>query len=109
VQVNDSHGFQILIRPRSTLSNYQNTRTWGICSRFSYFPGGQEVWEKLNGQTSALIPGTTAYKYAQGKPLLQMKQHQAEIVDKLARQYGKILGFETAVRTRARFWLLPSI
>jgi len=54
----------------------------------------QEVWEKFNGQTSALIPGTTAYKYAQGKPLLQMKEHQAETVDKLARQYGKILGFE---------------
>jgi iron(III) transport system substrate-binding protein len=54
----------------------------------------QEVWEKFNGQTSALIPGTTAYKYAQGKPLLQMKQNQAETVDKLARQYGKILGFE---------------
>ncbi len=54
----------------------------------------QEVWEKFNGQTSALIPGTTAYKYAQGKPLLQMSQHQAETVDKLARQYGKILGFE---------------
>ncbi|HEY5543218.1 MAG TPA: extracellular solute-binding protein, partial [Candidatus Binatia bacterium] len=32
----------------------------------------QEVWEKFNGQTSALIPGTTAYKYAQGKRLLQM-------------------------------------
>jgi iron(III) transport system substrate-binding protein len=54
----------------------------------------QEVWEKYNGQTSALIPGTTAYKYAQGKPLLQMRQDQAETVDKLARQYGKILGFE---------------
>jgi iron(III) transport system substrate-binding protein len=54
----------------------------------------QEVWEQYNGQTSALIPGTTAYKYAQGKPLLQMKENQAETVDKLARQYGKILGFE---------------
>jgi iron(III) transport system substrate-binding protein len=54
----------------------------------------QAVWEKFNGQTSALIPGTTAYKYAQGKPLLQMRQDQAEVVDKLARQYGKILGFE---------------
>jgi len=54
----------------------------------------QELWEQYNGQTSALIPGTTAYKYAQGKPLLQMKEHQAETVDKLARQYGKLLGFE---------------
>jgi iron(III) transport system substrate-binding protein len=54
----------------------------------------QELWEKFNGQTSALIPGTTAYKYAQGKRLLQMTQNQAQIVDRLARQYGKILGFE---------------
>ena len=54
----------------------------------------QEVWEKFNGQTSALIPGTTAYKYAQGKRLLQMHQSQAQAVDRLARQYGKILGFE---------------
>ena len=53
----------------------------------------QEVWEKFNGQTSALIPGTTAFKYAQGKRLLQMHQNQAETVDRLARQYGKILGF----------------
>ena len=54
----------------------------------------QEVWEKFNGQTSALIPGTTAYKYAQGKRLLQMNEKQAQTVDRLARQYGKILGFE---------------
>jgi len=54
----------------------------------------QEIWEKFNGQTSALIPGTTAYKYAQGKRLLQMNQTQAQTVDRLARQYGKILGFE---------------
>ena len=54
----------------------------------------QEIWERHNGQTSALIPGTTAYKYAQGKPLLQMSQNQAQTVDRLARQYGKILGFE---------------
>jgi iron(III) transport system substrate-binding protein len=54
----------------------------------------QEVWEKFNGQTSALIPGTTAYKYAQGKRLLQMSEKQAQTVDRLARQYGKMLGFE---------------
>lgn len=54
----------------------------------------QELWEKFNGQTSALIPGTTAYKYAKGKRLLQMHQNQAQTVDRLARQYGKMLGFE---------------
>jgi ABC-type Fe3+ transport system substrate-binding protein len=54
----------------------------------------QELWEKFNGQTSAFIPGTSAYKYAQGKRLLQMNQNQAQTVDQLARQYGKMLGFE---------------
>jgi len=61
---------------------------------FLTFLEAQEIWEKFNGQTSALIPGTTAYKYAQGKRLLQMNQTQAQTVDRLARQYGKILGFE---------------
>lgn len=55
---------------------------------------GQTAWEKINSQTSALIPGTTAYKYAQGKRLLFMDQNQAQTVDRLARVYGKILGFE---------------
>jgi len=54
----------------------------------------QAVWEQYNGQTSAFIQGTTAYKYARGKPLLYMNQNQAETVDRIARDYGKILGFE---------------
>lgn len=54
----------------------------------------QAIWEKYNGQTSAFIPGTTAHKYAQGKKILYMSQEQAETVDNLARDYGKILGFE---------------
>jgi iron(III) transport system substrate-binding protein len=54
----------------------------------------QAIWEKYNGQTSAFIAGTTAHKYAQGKKILYMSQNQAERVDRLARDYGKILGFE---------------
>ena len=54
----------------------------------------QEIWEKYNSQTSALVPGTTAYKYAQGKKVLYMNQEQAEMVDRLTREYGKLLGFE---------------
>jgi iron(III) transport system substrate-binding protein len=54
----------------------------------------QAIWEKYNGQTSAFIPGTTAHKYAQGKRILYMTQSQADLVDRLARDYGKILGFE---------------
>lgn len=55
-------------------------------------PEAQEIWEKYGGQTSAFVPGTTAYKYAQGKKVLYMTQDQAEMVDRLTREYGKILG-----------------
>jgi iron(III) transport system substrate-binding protein len=54
----------------------------------------QDIWEKHNGQSSAFIPGTNTYKYLQGKQVLFMNQDQAKTVDKLARQYGKILGFD---------------
>jgi iron(III) transport system substrate-binding protein len=55
---------------------------------------GQQVWEKYGGQTSPFIPGTTAYKYVQGKQVVYMDQSQAQMIDRLARQYGKILGFK---------------
>jgi iron(III) transport system substrate-binding protein len=55
---------------------------------------GQNLWEQNAGQTSAFIPGTTAYKYAQGKKVLYMKPEQAEMIDRLSTDYGKILGFQ---------------
>jgi iron(III) transport system substrate-binding protein len=54
----------------------------------------QPIWEKYTGHTSAYVPGTTAYKFAQGKQVVYMKQEQAEKVDKISRQIGKILGFD---------------
>jgi iron(III) transport system substrate-binding protein len=54
----------------------------------------QEIWEKHNGQTSAFIPGTNTYKYLRGKQAIFMNQDQATTVDKLAREYGKLLGFD---------------
>ena len=53
----------------------------------------QKIWEKYNGQSSAFIPGTNTYKFLHSKQALFMDQDQAKTVDKLARQYGKILGF----------------
>ena len=53
----------------------------------------QDLWEKYTGHTSAYVPGTTAYKFAQGKQVVYMKQDQAQKVDKISRQIGKILGF----------------
>jgi len=48
---------------------------------------------KLGGQTSPFVPGTTAYRYVRGKQLLYMDQSQAQLVDRLATDYGKIIGF----------------
>jgi iron(III) transport system substrate-binding protein len=55
-------------------------------------PEAQEIWEKYAGQTSADIPGTTAHRYVQGKTVLYMNQNHAAMVDRLVREYGKILG-----------------
>ena len=54
----------------------------------------QDIWERYNGQSSAFIPGTRAYKYAQGKKMVYMSQDQAALVDRLSVEYGKILGFK---------------
>lgn len=57
-------------------------------------PEVQKLWEKYTGHTSAHVPGTVAHKFAQGKQVVYMKQDQAAKVDKIARQVGKILGFD---------------
>jgi ABC-type Fe3+ transport system substrate-binding protein len=54
----------------------------------------QPIWKKYTGHTSAHVPGTDAYKFAQGKQVVYMKQDQAKLIDKLTRDYGKILGFD---------------
>jgi iron(III) transport system substrate-binding protein len=54
----------------------------------------QPIWEKYTGHTSAFVPGTAAYKFAQGKQVVYMTQNQAEKIDKISRQIGKILGFD---------------
>jgi iron(III) transport system substrate-binding protein len=56
-------------------------------------PEVQPIWKKYTGHSSAYVPGTDAYEFAQGKQVVYMKQSQAKLIDKLARQYGKILGF----------------
>jgi iron(III) transport system substrate-binding protein len=54
----------------------------------------QPAWQKYTGHSSAYVPGTPAHKFVQGKKVLYMKQDQAEKVDKISRQIGKILGFD---------------
>jgi iron(III) transport system substrate-binding protein len=56
-------------------------------------PEAQIIWEKFAGQSSTLIPGTPAFKYVQKKNVVYMSQDQAESIDRLSREYGKIFGF----------------
>lgn len=53
----------------------------------------QEIWERFTDVSSAFVPGTAAHKYAQGKQVLFMNQSQASEVERLANNFGKILGF----------------
>ncbi|MFQ5850019.1 MAG: ABC transporter substrate-binding protein [Candidatus Binatia bacterium] len=65
-----------------------------LFTAFMTTPEAQKIWEKYTGHTSALVPGTTAYKYAQGKQVVYMTQDMAKTVSKLSRKYAKILGFK---------------
>jgi hypothetical protein len=56
--------------------------------------GVEPVVSPAHNQTSAFIPGTSAHNYPQGKRVLYLKEIQAETVGRLAREYGRILGFE---------------
>lgn len=55
---------------------------------------GQHLLEKHTGYTSALVPGTRAHKYVQGKKVVYMADDQAEIIDKLANDYAVAFGFK---------------
>jgi hypothetical protein len=58
------------------------------------WPPAQEILQKFGGQTSAFVPGTPAYKFAQTRNVIYMKQEHAEMVDRLTSEYGKIFGFQ---------------
>ena len=64
-----------------------------LFAAFLATPDAQKIWDKYAGQTSTLIPETPAYKYVQGKKVIYIHQDQAETVDRLSREYGKIFGF----------------
>jgi iron(III) transport system substrate-binding protein len=65
-----------------------------LFAAFLTTPECQEIWERYNGQSSAFVPGTKAYKYAQSKKMVYMSQEQAGLIDKLSAEYGTILGFK---------------
>jgi hypothetical protein len=76
------------------LKGAQHTNVGHLMVAFMASSEVQPVWKKYTGHTSAYVQGTDAYKFAQGKKVLYMKQDQAEKVDKISRQIGKILGFD---------------
>jgi ABC-type Fe3+ transport system substrate-binding protein len=65
-----------------------------LFAAFLTTPEAQKIWEEFVGHTSAFIPGTRANKYVQGKKVLYMTQEQSEMVERLTRDYTKILGMK---------------
>jgi iron(III) transport system substrate-binding protein len=91
-----AEGIEPVISPAYNAGVLKGARHPNAGHLFTVFlttPEGQEIWEKFGGQTSAFVPGTSAYKYVQGKKVLYMNQDQAKTIDRLTREYGKILGF----------------
>jgi len=64
-----------------------------LLSVFLTTPEAQRILEKYTGYGSAQSRGTKTHKFVQGKKVLYMSPEQAESVDRLAKEYGKILGF----------------
>lgn len=90
-----AEGIEPVVSPAYNAGVLKGARHPNVGHLFAVFlttPEAQEIWEKYGGQTSAFVPGTTAYKYAQGKKVLYMTQDQAEMVDRLTREYGKVIG-----------------
>ncbi len=91
-----AEGVEPVISPAYNAGVLKGARHPDAATLFAYFlttPEAQEIWEKYGGQTSAFVPGTPAYKYAQGKKVLFMTQDQAAMVSRLTSLYGKILRF----------------
>ena len=65
-----------------------------LFAAFLTTPEAQKTWEEFVGHTSAFIPGTRANKYVKGKKVLYMTQSQSEMVERLTREYTKILGMK---------------
>ncbi|MBI2997184.1 MAG: extracellular solute-binding protein [Deltaproteobacteria bacterium] len=91
-----AEGIEPVISPAynaGVLKGARHPNTGYLFAAFLTTPEAQQIWEKYNGQTSVFVPGTPAYRYAQGKKVLYMAQEQAQTIDRLTREYGKILGF----------------
>ena len=72
----------------------RNPNVGHLFAAFLTTPEAQALWEKYAGLSSAFVPGTTMYQYAQGKKMVYFKDEDAAVVDRLSREFGKILGFQ---------------
>ena len=91
-----AEGIEPVISPDFSAGVLKGARRPNVAHLFATFFAtreAQEIWETFTGETSAFVAGTPASKFAQGKKVLYMTQDQAEMVDRLTSQYGKILGF----------------
>jgi iron(III) transport system substrate-binding protein len=64
-----------------------------LFTTFNLSPEAQEIWEQYRGHTSAFVPGTRTYNFLKGKRVVFMEGQDPKMVDKLANEYSKILGF----------------
>lgn len=89
-------GIEPVIAPATNAGVIRGTRHPNAAHLFTVFLTTQEaqkIWQHYRGESSAFVPGTPAYEYAQRRKMVYMAQDQAEMVNRLTMEYGKILGF----------------
>jgi iron(III) transport system substrate-binding protein len=64
-----------------------------LFTHFMTTPDAQTIWDKYSGQSSAFVPGTRTQKFVSGKRAVFMGGQDPVLVERLANEYGKILGF----------------
>jgi len=91
-----AEGIEPVISPALHAGVPKGARHPNVGSLFAAFltsPEAQEIWEKYAGLSSAFVPGTTMYKFVQGRKMVYLQDEHAQTVDRLTTEYGKILGF----------------
>jgi ABC-type Fe3+ transport system substrate-binding protein len=64
-----------------------------LFAAFSVTPEGQDIWFKYGARSSGLIPGTSEWKFLQGKKsIIQDPEWFEERGIELEKKYAKILG-----------------
>ena len=85
-----------VIAPATHAGVIKNARHPNAGRLFNIFlatPEAQKIWQQYRGESSAFVPGTPAYAYAQRRKMVYMTQDRAEMINRLTTEYGKILGF----------------